>query len=170
MKAARTLPLILVAAFVLFPVAAEATPWNQPPGQPALKAESCAMAEKDPPRCQAKCRTKKCAIRVARKKCSQRRPTSCVRRAALHYRLSFTLLRKIAGCESVGSPWGKINPYAHNPSGAEGAFQFLYGTWAATPYGPQKPRVSAKWASLGAAWLIATDGLHHWTASAGCWR
>lgn len=64
---------------------------------------------------------------------------------------------RVSWCESH---W---NPRAHNPSGANGLFQFMSGTWQRTPYGRKGTTLrqtqrnlnrvwQAKWASLGAAW------------------
>lgn len=66
-------------------------------------------------------------LRAAR----QWRPTvlESIHLAAIAYgQSSSTLIRK-ASCESHLWPW------AHNPSGASGLFQFLPSTWRSTPYG-----------------------------------
>jgi hypothetical protein len=71
---------------------------------------------------------------------------SAIRLGALAYHQSSgTLLRK-ASCESHLWPW------AHNPSGASGLFQFLPSTWASTPFGSfsiWNPFAQA----LAAAWM-----------------
>lgn len=106
------------------------------------------------------CKTRECAIRVARKKCSQRKPIPCIKRAALHYRVAFTMLVRKARCETAGT----FNPYAvlgrpFNPrpisvgSGTPvGLFQFKPGTFWTTPYARRSPW-RAKWASLAAGWM-----------------
>lgn len=80
--------------------------------------------------------------------CSQTRPVPCVRRAALHWRVSFPMLLRKARCESHLRPWASNGPHA-------GIFQFRVAfpsTWATTPYAPRSP-YSAKWNSLAAAWM-----------------
>ena len=49
--------------------------------------------------------------------------------ACATYGYCATLWRK-ARCETGGT----FSPWAHNPSGASGLFQFLPSTWASTPY------------------------------------
>lgn len=84
--------------------------------------------------------------RVARKQCSQTRVIPCIRRAALHWRVSFPMLLRKARCEST------LNPYAVGFAVHHGLFQFLPSTWATTPYGGRWI-YSAKWNSLAAAWM-----------------
>lgn len=100
------------------------------------------------------CQTKSCHERVARKQCSQTRPKACVRRAILTYKLTGwqkPWMYRVARCES------RWDPYARNPSGSTGLFQFMPGTWATTPYG-RRWIYSAKWQSLAAAWMIGRAG------------
>lgn len=107
-----------------------------------------------------RCATRSCAIRVARRKCSQRRPVPCLKRAAIAHRVSFgTLLRK-ARCES------RLNPYAYfgNPGNraplspqalgdrSAGLTQFKPSTWRTTPY-RRRSIWSAKWNALAAGWM-----------------
>lgn len=107
--------------------------------------------------------SRRCVERVARKRCDNRHVVACIQRAALHRRLSFALLRKVAVCESG------LDPFEVEPStDAEGLFQFEGPTWGGTPYG-RHSRQSAKWNALGAAWLIQRGGLGPWTASEPCW-
>jgi hypothetical protein len=104
------------------------------------------------------CNTKRCNERVARKNCSQTRPKWCVERAILTYRLNAwqrAWMRRVPGCESG---W---NPYARNPSGSTGLFQFMPSTWATTPYG-HRSIYSAKWQSLGAAFMLRAGRSGEW--------
>ena len=78
--------------------------------------------------------------------CSQARPVPCIRRAALHWRVPTALLLRKARCES------RLDPYAHNPSGASGLLQFLPSTWATTPYA-RHSIWSAKWNALAAGFM-----------------
>lgn len=95
---------------------------------------------------QAGCRSRACEERVAAKQCSQSRVVPCIRRAALRYRVSYQMLLRKARCES------NLNPYARNPSGSSGLFQFLPSTWATTPYA-RRSIWSAKWNALAAGWM-----------------
>lgn len=93
------------------------------------------------------CHSKRCVERVAMRACSQARPVPCIRRAAIHWRVSFPMLLRKARCESG------LNPYARNASGSSGLFQFLLGTFysARNPY--RRHEIwSAKWSSLSAAY------------------
>lgn len=104
------------------------------------------------------CRTASCVERVAGKRCSQRNPRACVKRAILAYHLSgwqSSWMYRVAGCEST---W---NPYAHNSSGASGLYQFLPSTWATTPYG-RHSIWSAKWQALAAAWMLRQGRSREW--------
>lgn len=92
------------------------------------------------------CHSARCDERVARKQCSQTRVVPCIRRAALTHRVSFPMLLRKARCESG------LSPFARNPSGSSGLFQFMPGTWATTPYAGRSIW-SAKWSSLAAAWM-----------------
>ena len=94
------------------------------------------------------CSSRACIERVARKACAQTRVLPCVRRAALHWRVSYPMLVRKARCES------RLDPYARNALHA-GLFQFRVAapsTWASTPYRARSP-YSAKWSSLAAAWM-----------------
>lgn len=87
-------------------------------------------------------------------RCSQTRPRWCVERAIITYRLSgwqSAWMRRVYLCESGG------NPYARNPSGSSGLYQFLPSTWATTPYAARSIW-SAKWQSLAAAWMVGRAG------------
>lgn len=92
------------------------------------------------------CHDQACVERVARKQCSQERVVPCIRRAALHRRVSFALLLRRAGCES------RLDPHAQSGPNLGLNFQFNAGTWTTTPY-RLRSVFSAKWASLGAAWM-----------------
>jgi len=94
-----------------------------------------------------RCNTTSCNERVARKACSQTRVVSCIRRAALRWRVSFSMLLRKARCESG------LDPYAVGFGVHRGLFQFNWpGTWATTPY-RRRDVFSAKWNSLAAAWM-----------------
>ena len=101
------------------------------------------------------CHSTRCHERVAMKQCSQARPVPCIRRAALHHRVSFRMLLRKARCEST------LDPYAVNGVHA-GLFQFNYpGTWRTTPYARRNPW-RAKWNSLAAAWMHAKGRGSEW--------
>lgn len=121
------------------------------------------------------CQTKKCELRVSKRKCDQpprqasytqrkRDVLPCIRRASLLHKVPTATLVAVVKCESEPD----FDPYSYNPSGATGLMQFLLGTWVSTPYG-RYSRTSAKWNPIAGAWLIQTDGLHHWNASRFCW-
>ena len=79
--------------------------------------------------------------------CSQARPVPCIRRAAIHWRVSFTTLHRRAWCES------RLNPFAVGGPN-RGLFQFNWpGTWSTTPYAGHSV-FSARWSSLAAAWMV----------------
>lgn len=92
------------------------------------------------------CRRERCVERVARKQCSNERPVPCIRRAALHWDVSFTVLHRKAWCES------RLIATASNPSGSIGLLEFMPGTWATTPYAEHSPWY-AKWSALAGAWM-----------------
>ncbi|HUR86939.1 MAG TPA: hypothetical protein VMY78_16520, partial [Solirubrobacteraceae bacterium] len=46
------------------------------------------------------CQTRVCEERVARKQCAQTRPVPCIRRAAMRWRVPFSLMLAIARCEA----------------------------------------------------------------------
>jgi soluble lytic murein transglycosylase-like protein len=95
--------------------------------------------------------------------CSQAHPIACIRRAAMHWRVSFYLQLAIARCESQLRPW-VLNG---GGSGSSGLMQFMPGTFASTPYG-SRWILSAKWNALAGAWLLR-GGTGPWTASRACW-
>lgn len=80
---------------------------------------------------------------------------------AARYRVSASLMRLIAWCES------RYEPGARNLSGAAGLFQFIPSTWARAASGagvwwasPFEPAASIE----AAAWLLRADGAGHWQA------
>lgn len=79
----------------------------------------------------------------------------CIKYASQIHNYSLGILMGIALCES------HLNPYAHNPSGASGLFQFMPGTFASTPYAGQSI-YSAKYNALAAAWYMANHGTSAW--------
>lgn len=93
------------------------------------------------------CASQDCVERVHAHRCATGSVVSCIDRAALRWSVDRGLLRRRAWCES------RMDPGAYNrQSGASGLFQFLPSTWARTPY--RRHSVwSAKWSSLGAAWM-----------------
>lgn len=94
------------------------------------------------------CQSTSCVERVARKQCSQVRVLPCVKRAAIHYRVSYAMLKRKAWCESRWNPYAVSGPHA-------GLFQFRVAspsTWATTPYAMRWP-FSAKFNSLAAGWM-----------------
>lgn len=110
------------------------------------------------------CHSDACVERVARKQCSQSQPVPCIRRAALHWRVSFYLQLAIARCESGLRPWA-LNG---GGSGSSGLMQFMPSTFATSPY-RWHAILSAKWNALAGAWLLARAGTGPWVSSSGCW-
>lgn len=105
-----------------------------------------------------------CVERVARKQCDNYHTVACIRRASLHYKVSFYLELAIARCEST---------LLYNPPGNPthfGLFQFDYQTYGSTPYGKRGlPILTAKWNALAGAWGLRHLGTQPWVASEGCW-
>lgn len=95
--------------------------------------------------------------------CSNARPVPCIRRAAMHHRISFYLQLAIARCESGLRAWVTNG----EGSGSSGLMQFLPSTFAQTPYRLHSI-FSAKWSALAGAWLLRS-GTGPWAASQGCW-
>jgi soluble lytic murein transglycosylase-like protein len=102
------------------------------------------------------CASVSCEERVARKQCSNHRPVPCIRRASLHWRVSFTMLHRKAWCES------RYVATAANPSGAIGLLQFMPSTWGTTPYAGHSPWY-AKWSALAGAWMHRVGRGGEWT-------
>jgi soluble lytic murein transglycosylase-like protein len=91
-------------------------------------------------------------------RCSQATPHHCIHYAVFVKRLwgwQEAWMYRVAACES------EMNPYAHNSSGASGLYQFLYSTWASTPY-HWRWIYSAKWNSLAAAWMVQQGRTGEW--------
>jgi hypothetical protein len=102
------------------------------------------------------CESVRCDERVAAKQCSQKRVLACIRRAAIHYRVSYSMLVRKARCESKLDPLAARGPHA-------GLFQFrISGTWATTPYARRSPW-RAKWNALAAAWMHHVGRGGEWT-------
>jgi soluble lytic murein transglycosylase-like protein len=95
-------------------------------------------------------------VLVQRVACSNSRPVGCIRHAAVVYRQSFRLLLAVAWCES------RLNPYARNPSGASGLFQFMPSTWRTTPY-RWRSIWSARWQAMAAGWMFAHGRAREWS-------
>jgi soluble lytic murein transglycosylase-like protein len=108
------------------------------------------------------CNSKVCELRVAAKACKRSEPVACFTRASLLHRVPRSLLLRIARCESTMRWW------VVSSAGAMGPMQFMPGTWRSTPYRSHSP-FSFKWSPIAAAWLIRTDGVHHWNPSRHCW-
>jgi hypothetical protein len=100
------------------------------------------------------CQSVRCEERVARKQCSNRRPLRCVQRAALHWDVSYVMLRRKAWCES------RFDPGATNGAHV-GVFQFAWPTWGTTPYAQRSPWM-AKWNALAAGWMHAVGRGAEW--------
>lgn len=91
---------------------------------------------------------------------------SCIEYASLIHNYSQAILYQIASCES------HLNPYAGNPSGASGLFQFMPSTWSATVSRMVSAGVkiknkiwSAKWNAQAAAWKMSQDGTGEWSCA-----
>ena len=79
-----------------------------------------------------------------------------IRRAARHFHQSLSQAYYIAHRES------RYNYRVTNPSsGTAGLYQFARTTWQSTPYGKKSP-YNPRWAALGAMWMWAHGGIHHW--------
>lgn len=116
------------------------------------------------------CQTRSCEERVARKQCSQVRVVPCIRRAALHWRVDFSMLLRKARCESG------LNPYAINGlprnrvpismaallGRSAGVMQFIPSTWGTTPYAGRSIW-SAEWSSLAAGWMHHVNRGSEWS-------
>jgi len=89
------------------------------------------------------CQTAACNERVAGRHCRTGAIVACIERGALHWDVSPAMLRRKARCES------RMRPWARNPSGASGLFQFLPSTWRSTPY---------RWRSVWSAERTFLDG------------
>jgi hypothetical protein len=102
------------------------------------------------------CNDATCVERVAARRCSQVHVASCIHRAALRWRVSFSMLKRKARCES------RLRWWAYNrASRATGVFQFLPSTWATTPYAGRSPW-RAKWSALAAAWMHSVGRGREW--------
>lgn len=104
------------------------------------------------------CSSTRCAERVARKACAQDHVIPCIRRAALHWHVDTHTLARKARCES------RLDPFAWNPSGAAGLFQFLPSTFATTPYAGRS-LWRAKWSALAAGYMHAVGRGGEWSCA-----
>lgn len=98
-----------------------------------------------------------CQIRVARKACDRGKVTSCIRRAALHHRVSEGWMRSIAWCESRFKPWATNGIY-------QGLYQFGPALWSELRY-RRYSRYSAKWSSLAAALALRRGLAYKWACA-----
>jgi soluble lytic murein transglycosylase-like protein len=105
------------------------------------------------------CASSECEERVARHRCRLGSVTECIDRAAMRWHVSAGMLRRKAWCESRWRP-GAVNP----SSGAAGLFQFLWSTWATTPYARRSP-FNAEYSSLAAGWMHAVGRGGEWACA-----
>lgn len=104
------------------------------------------------------CHARKCKARVAHRQCDQKHPRACVLHVIYHRKVTGwkrAWLLRIPGCESG---W---NPYARNPSGSSGLYQFLPSTWATTPYA-RRSIWSAFWQPYAALYMIESGRSAEW--------
>ena len=103
------------------------------------------------------CKTRACELRVLDRQCSQRRVLPCIQLASSRARLGpwqRAWMLRVARCESG------LNPYARNPSGASGTYQFMPGTFRA--FGGRGSIWSAREQARVAAWAVKRGLRHHW--------
>lgn len=108
------------------------------------------------------CHSMRCEERVARKACSQKRVIPCIRRAAIHWRVSEAMLMRKTRCESGFNPYAYFgHPQNRVPMAwsfiarhelSSGLMEFKPATWLTTPYARQSIW-SAKWNALAGAWM-----------------
>jgi uncharacterized protein YraI len=86
---------------------------------------------------------------------SRRQIVSIIYDAADHYDQSRDDMLRVAQCES------NLDPFAVNPSGSYGLFQFIRSTWKSTPYGDEDvfdPEANAN----AAAWMWSEGRKSEW--------
>jgi uncharacterized protein YraI len=86
---------------------------------------------------------------------SRRQIVNIIYAAADHYDQSRSAMLRVAECES------NLDPYAVNPSGSYGLFQFIRTTWKSTPFGDQdifNPEANAR----AAAWMWSEGRKSEW--------
>lgn len=86
---------------------------------------------------------------------SDRQITRIIYQAADRYDQSRNDMLRVARCES------NLDPYAVNPSGSYGLFQFIRSTWKSTPYGDEDifdPQANAN----AAAWMWSQGRKSEW--------
>ena len=86
---------------------------------------------------------------------SRREIIRIINGAAERYGQSSSDMLRVAECES------NLDPYAVNPSGSYGLFQFIRSTWKSTPYGNKDifdPEANAN----AAAWMWAEGRKSEW--------
>lgn len=108
------------------------------------------------------CHSLRCKERVAMKACSQTRPKMCLRRAAIHWRVSEGVLMRKTRCESGFNPYAYFgHPHNRTPKPwslivrydlSTGLMEFKPGTWLTTPYA-RRDIWRAKWNALAGAWM-----------------
>lgn len=126
------------------------------------------------------CHSRSCVERVAMHQCSQTRPVPCIRRAAIHHRVSFRLQLAIARCEAGPA----LNPLAVFGQAANqvafsmswlrardlsaGLMMFKPSTFVTTRYA-SRWILSAKWNALAGAEVLRRVGTGPWVSSRRCW-
>jgi hypothetical protein len=112
--------------------------------------------------------------------CSQTHVVPCIRRAALHWHVPFSLQLAIARCEAgpalnplaiVGNALNRVAysmRWFRDRDLSAGLMMFKPSTFAGTRYGARWI-LSAKWNSLAGAQLLARVGSGPWISSRGCW-
>jgi uncharacterized protein YraI len=86
---------------------------------------------------------------------SRKQVVRYITQAANKYNQSPEDMLRVAQCES------NLDPYAVNPSGSYGLFQFIRSTWKSTPYGNEDifdPQAN----SLAAAWMWSQGRKSEW--------
>jgi uncharacterized protein YraI len=86
---------------------------------------------------------------------SRRQIVNIINAAADRYGQSRSAMLRVAECES------NLDPYAVNPSGSYGLFQFIRSTWRSTPYGNKNifdPEANAN----AAAWMWSEGRKSEW--------
>jgi uncharacterized protein YraI len=86
---------------------------------------------------------------------SRKQIVKYIYQAADRYGQSREDMLRVATCESG------LDPYAVNPSGSYGLFQFIRSTWKSTPYG-KEDIFDPKYNSLAAAWMWQQGRKSEW--------
>jgi len=116
-----------------------------------------APAHHQPVRPRRTCRTHRCLVRVARKRCERGSVVGCIQRGARAYRVDEEYLIDVAWCESSHDPGAVNGRYV-------GLFQFGPDAWRRTPYA-SRSRTSAKWSSLAAGYAFSRGRAREWSCA-----